>query len=70
MGIKSGDQWIIADQYDLVAGAFVLTAIFSPEWIISTITPLMALWIIIVTPILHKTANVIGYLAGVKKVPW
>jgi CDP-2,3-bis-(O-geranylgeranyl)-sn-glycerol synthase len=70
LGIKSGDQWIIADQYDLVAGAFVLTAIFSPEWIISTITPLMALWIIIVTPILHKTANVIGYLAGVKKVPW
>ncbi|WP_342452267.1 CDP-2,3-bis-(O-geranylgeranyl)-sn-glycerol synthase [Methanolinea mesophila] len=70
LGIKSGDQWIIADQYDLVAGAFVLTALISPGWIIANITPLIGLWIVIVTPILHKTANVIGYLAGVKKVPW
>jgi len=27
-------------------------------------------WIIVVTPLLHRGVNIIGYLAGIKDVPW
>jgi CDP-2,3-bis-(O-geranylgeranyl)-sn-glycerol synthase len=26
--------------------------------------------ILIITPLLHRATNIIGYLAGVKEVPW
>jgi len=67
---KRGEQWLIADQYDLVAGAFALLLLFNPEWVVATITPMIGLWIIILTPLLHRGANIIGYLIGIKDVPW
>jgi len=67
---KRGEQWLIADQYDLVVGAFVLLLLFSPGWVFATITPLIGLWILILTPLLHRGVNIIGYLIGVKDVPW
>lgn len=67
---KRGEKWPIADQYDLVAGAFVLLLLFNADWVFATITPLIALWILILTPLLHRGVNIIGYLIGVKDVPW
>lgn len=67
---KRGEAWLIADQYDLVIGAFVLLLIFNPSWVAATITLPVAVWIIILTPLLHRGANIIGYLIGVKDVPW
>jgi len=70
LGKNRGDAWPIADQYDLVVGAFVLMLIFDPSWLLSNITLPVLIVILILTPILHRTVNIIGYLCGVKKEPW
>jgi CDP-2,3-bis-(O-geranylgeranyl)-sn-glycerol synthase len=70
LGKDRGAKWLIVDQYDFVIGAFVLLLLLQYEWVVATVTPLMVLWIIIMTPLLHRVVNIIGYLAGVKDVPW
>lgn len=70
LGKPSGEMWPVADQYDLVAGAFLFAGIFDPGWLFSSVTPPVLFWILVLTPLLHRAANVIGYLAGVKDVPW
>lgn len=70
LGKASGERWPIADQYDLVVGAFLMLAIFDLSWLLQVVTLPVLFWILVLTPILHKTANVIGYLTGVKDVPW
>jgi CDP-2,3-bis-(O-geranylgeranyl)-sn-glycerol synthase len=67
---KRGEEWLIADQYDLVAGALAMVALFDLPWLIANVTPAVAIWIIVATPLLHRGANIIGYLAGMKDVPW
>jgi CDP-2,3-bis-(O-geranylgeranyl)-sn-glycerol synthase len=70
LGKERGAEWLIVDQYDFVIGAFVLLLLLQYEWVVATITPVIVLWIIIMTPLLHRVVNIIGYLAGVKDVPW
>jgi CDP-2,3-bis-(O-geranylgeranyl)-sn-glycerol synthase len=70
LGKERGAQWLIADQYDFVAGAFVLLLVFQYQWLVTTVTLQMVFWIIVITPLLHRLVNIIGYLAGVKDVPW
>lgn len=70
LGKDRGEKWPLADQYDLVAGALVLTAACDPGWIVAHITPLVFVCILVVTPLLHRGANIIGFLTGVKDVPW
>lgn len=67
---KRGEQWFLADSYDLVAGALVMVALFDLPWLTAHVTLPVAIWIIIATPLLHRGANIIGYLAGMKDVPW
>jgi len=70
MGIERGGEWILVDQYDFLAGALILTLLFDWQWIISTITIPLLIAILIITPLLHRIVNIIGYKIGVKKVPW
>jgi CDP-2,3-bis-(O-geranylgeranyl)-sn-glycerol synthase len=70
LGKNRGDAWPVADQYDLVVGAFVMMLIFDPSWLLSNITLPILIVILILTPILHRAVNIIGYLGGVKKEPW
>jgi CDP-2,3-bis-(O-geranylgeranyl)-sn-glycerol synthase len=70
LGKPSGSKWPVADQYDLVAGAFILAVIFDAGWFLSVMTWPIVLAIVIITPILHRVTNMIGFAAGVKKVPW
>jgi CDP-2,3-bis-(O-geranylgeranyl)-sn-glycerol synthase len=65
-----GAEWLIADQYDFVLGAFIMLLLFQYDWVVTTITPLILVWILIITPLLHRVVNIIGYLTGVKDVPW
>jgi CDP-2,3-bis-(O-geranylgeranyl)-sn-glycerol synthase len=67
---EQGAEWLLADQYDFVLGAFIMLLLFQYEWVITTITPLILLWILLITPLLHRVVNIIGYLTGVKDVPW
>jgi CDP-2,3-bis-(O-geranylgeranyl)-sn-glycerol synthase len=70
IGKREGEPWPVADQYDLVAGAFLLTALASPRWIIGNITLPVILWILVLTPLLHRVTNIAGHRLGVKRVPW
>ena len=70
LGKKRGERWLIADQYDLVAGAFLLMLIVDPDWLFMYVTIPVLLIILIITPILHRLVNIIGYNSGVKDVPW
>lgn len=67
---KRGEEWLIADQYDLVAGSMFMVFIFDGTWAMQHITIPVAVCIIIITPLLHRGVNIIGYKLGVKDVPW
>jgi CDP-2,3-bis-(O-geranylgeranyl)-sn-glycerol synthase len=56
--------------YDLVAGALILLLIFDPSWFYENMTPMIFVLILILTPILHRGINIIGYHFRVKEVPW
>ncbi|MGD1003869.1 MAG: CDP-2,3-bis-(O-geranylgeranyl)-sn-glycerol synthase [Methanoregulaceae archaeon] len=70
LGKQRGERWPIADQYDLVAGAIFLMVLIDPRWLISNVNLPIFLFILIITPILHRVVNIIGYYIGVKDVPW
>ncbi|MDD1684414.1 MAG: CDP-2,3-bis-(O-geranylgeranyl)-sn-glycerol synthase [Methanoregula sp.] len=67
---ERGTKWPIADQYDLVAGAVLLLLIFDPAWLLTYVTLPVFILILIITPVLHRATNIIGYLFRVKEVPW
>lgn len=69
-GKDRGQKWPVADMYDLVAGSLVLLALFAWPWVLEYITIWIFLAILIWTPLLHRGANIIGYLIGIKQVPW
>jgi CDP-2,3-bis-(O-geranylgeranyl)-sn-glycerol synthase len=70
LGKERGDAWPIADQYDLVAGAFFLVLVFDPAWVFSVMTLPILIVILVLTPVLHRSVNIIGYRIKVKKEPW
>jgi CDP-2,3-bis-(O-geranylgeranyl)-sn-glycerol synthase len=69
-GRERGAKWPIADQYDLVVGSLLLLVIFDPSWFLAEITLPRFLVILIITPILHRLVNLVGYAARLKDVPW
>ncbi len=64
LGIQSGKPFFPVDQLDFLLLALLFAAFLTSIsiWIVAVL--------IILTPIVHKIANIIGYLAGVKKNPW
>jgi len=70
LGKDRGESWPLADQYDLVIGAFLIILLIDSRWLFENITLPIALWIVIMTPLLHRIVNIIGYYIGVKEVPW
>lgn len=57
------------DQLDFIIGALVLGAILAPAWIDALGTPGIIV-LLVVTPLVHLSANLIGYKIGVKDEPW
>jgi CDP-2,3-bis-(O-geranylgeranyl)-sn-glycerol synthase len=70
LGKERGAKWPVADMYDLVAGALLMVLIFDPEWLFANMTLAIFILILILTPILHRAVNIIGYRFRVKEVPW
>jgi CDP-2,3-bis-(O-geranylgeranyl)-sn-glycerol synthase len=70
LGKGRGAKWPVADQYDFVAGALLLTLLFDPAWIRENVTLTILIMILILSPLLHRAVNIIGYYMGVKEVPW
>lgn len=69
-GRERGAAWPVVDQYDLVAGAFVLLALVDWSWITANVTLPVLVFILLLTPLLHRVFNLIGFAAGIKKEPW
>ncbi len=69
-GIERGGEWFLVDQLDFVIGALLLTLLLDSAWVVQTITLPLLITILILTPLLHRTVNIIGYKLGLKKVPW
>ena len=69
-GMKRGASLPLVDQLDFVLGAWVFTYLSSPGWFTMHFTHNVMIAVVIVTPLLHLTTNIIGYLIGVKKEPW
>jgi CDP-2,3-bis-(O-geranylgeranyl)-sn-glycerol synthase len=74
LGIERGKKAPILDQYDFLIGAFLVTALFYPYWVYETYIEgwhiLALIFLLIVTLLLHRAMNIIGYKAGLKDVPW
>ena len=73
-GLGRGEKIAFLDIYDLLIGVFILILIFQFNWFYSTfidgIRIAALLFILILTPLLHRFTNIIGFKLGKKKEPW
>jgi CDP-2,3-bis-(O-geranylgeranyl)-sn-glycerol synthase len=74
LGMERGEKAPVLDQYNFVAGAVLLTLLVFPDWFIGAFIEgehvISLLSVLIITPLLHRGVNIIGYRKGLKKVPW
>jgi CDP-diglyceride synthetase len=70
LGLQRGQSLPLADQYDFLIGAFLLTALTSYGWLTATFDWMTLIVVIIMTPMLHLGTNIIGYWLGIKNEPW
>jgi CDP-2,3-bis-(O-geranylgeranyl)-sn-glycerol synthase len=64
LNIARGRPAPIIDQLD-----FLITAMLFGI-LIASLPLILAIFLLIVTPLIHLLANIVGYLLGVKDVPW
>ncbi len=64
LGIESGRPLFPVDQLDFLLLSLLLASF------ITSISIWVAIILIVLTPLVHKTANIIGFFIGVKKNPW
>jgi CDP-2,3-bis-(O-geranylgeranyl)-sn-glycerol synthase len=65
-----GAKLPLADQYDFVLGAWVLTVAFYPAWFQSNFTLGAILVIALLTFFMHRAVSVLGHRMGLKAEPW
>jgi CDP-2,3-bis-(O-geranylgeranyl)-sn-glycerol synthase len=70
MGLKRGAPLLVIDQLDFVIGAWLMVLLAAPDWFLGNFKINIILIILIITPILHRVTNIIGYRMGAKKEPW
>ncbi len=64
LNFKRGEPIPLLDQLDFVAGSLLFASFF---FAIGMDT---VMFVIIITPLIHLAANLIGYRCGLKKEPW
>jgi CDP-2,3-bis-(O-geranylgeranyl)-sn-glycerol synthase len=73
-GLERGQQLTFLDIYDLALGVFIVLLIFEFNWFYETFLDGFRLigfiTVLILTPLLHRFTNIIGYKLGKKKEPW
>ena len=74
LGMERGQKAPILDQYDFVIGAFLVTALFFPDWVYANYIEgwhiAALIFIIVIMFAIHRIVNIIGYRMGLKKEPW
>lgn len=73
-GKSRGAKALGLDQYDFLLGAWLLLIIFKTQWFLDHFIfwphTLALITVIILTPLLHRGVNILGYRMGKKDVPW
>ncbi|MDG6221462.1 MAG: CDP-2,3-bis-(O-geranylgeranyl)-sn-glycerol synthase [Candidatus Thermoplasmatota archaeon] len=74
VGRERGAKAPILDQYDFLIGAVLFSLVGNPEWFLDRYVLgegwISLLTLLIITPILHRAVNILGYKMGKKDVPW
>lgn len=70
LGQAQGSPVPGVDQFDFLVGALVFGFAVAPGWFQDTFTPLVLVLILVVTPVVHLTANRIAYTLELKDEPW
>ena len=70
MGTERGAALFLVDQLDFVIGSWALTLLIAPRWFSENFTSEIIFVVLVVTPILHRATNIIGYKIKAKKEPW
>jgi len=69
-GRQRGAAFPVVDQLDFVAGAFLLTLLVAPGWLLDVLSPIVLLVVLVLTPLLHLGTNAGAYLLGLKDEPY
>jgi len=69
-GRERGAAFPGLDQLDFVVMALVLTAVADWGWFTATFTPEVLATVLLITPLLHVSTNVIAYKLSLKSEPW
>jgi CDP-2,3-bis-(O-geranylgeranyl)-sn-glycerol synthase len=69
-GRERGAAFPVVDQLDFVVGAFVLTLVVAPAWLLGVLTLPVLLVVLVLTPLLHLGTNAGAYLLGLKDEPY
>lgn len=71
MGIEKGQKGNIIDMWPFVLVAFLFSFIFTPGFFLSLYGNFIdIILILILTPVLHRSVNIIAYRMKLKDVPW
>ena len=70
LGIGRGEKLPILDQLNLVFGAWFLCFVFDSGWFLESFNWYVVITVLIMTPLLHRAANMVAYRLGLKDVPW
>jgi len=71
LGIESGGRAFLLDQLTFVLVAWLLLWLLYPAWFMAHFgKPVPVSTILVITPIIHRIVNIIGYKMGKKDVPW
>ncbi|MFU8866381.1 CDP-2,3-bis-(O-geranylgeranyl)-sn-glycerol synthase [Natronococcus sp.] len=69
-GRQRGAMFPGLDQLDFVVVSLPLTALLATEWFFEVFTWGVIAVVVVLTPILHVTTNMIAYQLGLKDEPW
>jgi CDP-2,3-bis-(O-geranylgeranyl)-sn-glycerol synthase len=70
MGKERGAKTPIMDMYDFILGAWFFVVVFEWTWFSHVFSIWHIIAILVVTPALHRSVNILGYKMGKKEVPW
>jgi CDP-2,3-bis-(O-geranylgeranyl)-sn-glycerol synthase len=69
-GRQRGASFPGVDQLDFVVVSLGLTAVVATDWFLATFTLPVLLVVVVLTPLLHVSTNVIACALGLKDEPW
>lgn len=70
LGWPKGAKSPLMDMYDFILGAWLWSGVLAWGWFSETFTVWHVLVVLVVSPALHRSVNIIGYKMGKKDVPW